>query len=33
MGIGVVSGEECVIEVMKKVIFLLLLEILIDGVE
>lgn len=33
MGIGVVSGEDCVVEVMKKVIFFLLFEIFIDGVE
>lgn len=33
MGIGVVGGDEWVKEVIKWVIFLLLLEVFIDGVE
>lgn len=32
MGIGFGNGENCVVEVVKKVIFSLLLEIFIDGV-
>lgn len=32
MGIGMVSGENCVIEVVRKVIYFKLLEVFIDGV-
>lgn len=33
MGIGIGSGEECVVEAVCKVIYLLFFEIIIDGVE
>lgn len=33
MGIGIGFGEECIIEVVWKVIYLLFFEIMIDGVE
>lgn len=32
MGIGIVIGENCVVEVVKKVIFSLFFEVVIDGV-